>query len=491
MPKTKLPRFFVGKADDEPSPGPSSPVRIVDHFVTAGRHHVETEYIVAVDMAGNMVTVGENELQDGSSDLQAQLAFSNVTQPMTRALAINQFYLFSVELIERPADAPGINDPIYLYGNIVGPVPENTSATPIPGQLTVTRADLLAGILASAPYAFHYDASGTGQTWSRCFSLLLPGGREDEILRGDSIVLAYPMPPSDVFSIDGSNEMAVAQLLYDILTDLKAESALHEARHQRLSGTIIPVPSRAALEAQLEAKGYVIKGDFAIRKGLSSNKFAGALEGIFGSFMKDKLELPPQGTFEQLLDIAKYTLETMPGWPPTQTRALRNLCQKASAELLARASSASSTFTALAPCGNTPQLAKKRVHDWLRDFANARTGAAPDYGADSEYSVSTASSLSGQKKPTGAQGNFVGSAASSAKSAPVNAANPPKNKGAAKPLATQSKSGAKRPLGQPEQSAPSWLDDFSDEPDIPKTEEKKKKQSKNDEKPAEWMDDFK
>ena len=414
MSKTRLPRFFIAKTSEDDAPtAPSSPVRIVDHFITAGRHRTEAEYIVSIDINGNLTTVGEREMQESASDLQSQLAYNGVAQPMTRALAINEFYVFNVELIDRPADAPGINDPIYLYGNILGPIPGAEPPLSIPGQLTVTRADILGGILAAAPYAFHYEGSQAVRAFSRCFNILLPGGREDEIARGDSIVVAYPLPPSDLLTSDGSNELSIAQLLYDILSDIKKELAQLNGRAHRLQNQVLPVPNRAALESELEAKGYVIKGDQAVKKIGGNNKFVGMLAEAFGSSMKDKLDLPAQGSIEDLLEIARYAVETLPGWPPPQTKKLRNMCQLATPEMMERASAPKSESVFVASHGSCeaprPQLPRKRPEEWLRDFrqpqANSSPPALPPSSSSAGSSLSAYASNSAASSPSGSKPN--------------------------------------------------------------------------------------
>lgn len=370
MAKSQFPRFFIANSVDGQPEAPTTPVRVVDHFITAGRHRAEAEYVIAIDMNGNPCTIGERELQENGNELQAQLAYSGVTQPLTRALSINQFYVFTIEYFERPDDAPGFNDPVHLYGNIFGPVPDDAAPLATPGQLTVTRADILTGLLASASYPFHYES--TGGLWSRCFNLLLPGGREDETSRGDSLILAYPIPTSGVLSADGSNELTAMQLLYDVLFDLRAELERHQIRHHHLHDIVLPVPSRKALETQLEGKGYVIKGDLAIRKPGGNNMVVGALTQIFKS-LEDRMELPPQATIEQLLEIAKSTLTSVRGWPPPQSQQIQAKTSKASAELMARAASprGASNLPQIPVCGSTPQRARKSPQDWVRDFSGA------------------------------------------------------------------------------------------------------------------------
>ncbi len=500
MSKSQLPRFFIANSvDGEPEP-PTTPVRVVDHFITAGRHRAETEYVIAVDMNGNPCTIGERELEDNGSELHAQLAYSGVTLPLTRALAINQFYVFTIEYFERPDDAPGFNDPVHLYGNIFGPVPDDSAPLATPGQLTVTRADILAGMLASAPYPFHYQS--TGGLWSRCFNMLLPGGREDETSRGDSLVLAYPIPTAGVLSADGSNELTAMQLLYDVLFDLRAELERHQMRRHRLQDMILPVPSRRALETQLEGKGYVIKGDVAIRnKGGSNNKVVGALSQIFKS-LEDRMDLPPQATMEQLLEIARMTLSTLPSWPPAQSRSIQSKTSQASAELMARASSpkGASNLPQIPVCGSTPQRARKSAEDWVRDFS----------GASGKPSVNPVPPLPHPKTGPLAGANFskkTGETHSTSRAVPSehhDAAATRTNAG--EPKSSSSAGGA---ASAP---APDWMADFGAHEQRPanlvqprkddkqsnggdtkksaaqKIEPKKKEESKSN---PDWMDDFK
>ncbi len=64
------------------------------------------------------------------------------------------------------------------------------SARGIEGQLTINRMDLLAGIVDSAKFAFNYQSVISGSETQRCFNLLLPGDREEEIAQGKGLVMA-------------------------------------------------------------------------------------------------------------------------------------------------------------------------------------------------------------------------------------------------------------------------------------------------------------
>ena len=501
MSKSPLPRFFIANSVDGAPEPPTTPVRVVDHFITAGRHRAEAEYVIAIDMNGNPCTIGERELEENGSELHAQLAYSGVTQPRTRALSVNQFYVFTIEYFERPDDAPGFNDPVHLYGNLFGPVPDDAAPLATPGQLTVTRADILSGLLASAPYPFHYES--TGGLWSRCFNLLLPGGREDETTRGDSLILAYPIPTAGVLSADGSNELTAMQLLYDVLFDLKEELERHQIRRHRLQDMILPVPSRKALETQLEGKGYVIKGDIAVRaKGGSSNKVVGALSQIFKS-LEDRLELPPQATIDQLLDIAKMALGTLPGWPLPQSRAIQAKTSLASAELMARAASprGASNLPQIPTCGSTPQRSRKSPQEWLRDFGS---GAKPQVPATPPLPHPQTGPLAGSNlgKKTG-EFNKKASAGSqqnsSAPSRPIthsSTQNAETSKASASQPDWMSDFGADReqvPEEPPLKASANVVKERSSSPDSKKSPERKTEPKKNEESHSDpdWMDDFK
>src|SRR5262249_32282812 len=155
------------------------------------------------------------------------------------------------------------------------------------------------------------------------FHLLLPGDREDEIRRGAGIVLAYPLLPPELTLNDVSNELVVSQLLYDILVSLKEDLEREQIVHP-LRSIVLPVPSRTTLERQLISQGYEIKGGTAVKKAESGGGFQGLLATVFGQFMSDRLDLPPEGGTDDFLNLAVTTLNTLPGWPSPRVSVLRS-----------------------------------------------------------------------------------------------------------------------------------------------------------------------
>lgn len=336
MTRPQLPRFFIARADAHAAVKVPSevatPIHIVDVFFVGHRHLEEREWAVAVDGFGNLGALPYDDRSLFSAALQNELAFHEVSanQP-ARLLEASDVFLFNLQLVEQPPGTPGWNDPVYLYGTLYGPCPASAKemAGGVEGQLTVTRGDLLDGLVQGAAHAFRYAGlSSARDQVSRCFHLMLPGDIEDEVRRGAGLVLAYPLLPPELIGNDVSNEIVVKQLLYDLLSALKEDIATEQSAHP-LSSLVLPVPSRHALEQQLKARGYSIEGSTATRKVEKGEGFKGLLASVFGSLMADRLELPPEGEAEDFLALARSALQTFPGWPSPRNVALRNCVKPA------------------------------------------------------------------------------------------------------------------------------------------------------------------
>ena len=149
MTKLNLPRYFVARSDSQPAVPRAEnfiPLYALDNFFAGGRHLQEQEWVVSVDAAGILRATNGDQINQLSSDIQSQIAFSEVaTEGKIRLVETVEFYLFNIQLLEQAAGAPGLNDPIYLYGTLHGPYPQSAGqdAYVIEGQLTVTRSDLL------------------------------------------------------------------------------------------------------------------------------------------------------------------------------------------------------------------------------------------------------------------------------------------------------------------------------------------------------------
>lgn len=350
MAQRTTPRYFAGRPDDARNvlPAEIDPTQVIDNFFVGGRVVTEQEWAVTVDPYGRLQGWVLSNKDVLAPELQGQLAYNDVAcASRVRCLDARNFWLFHMELLEQPSDAPGLNDPVYLYGTLYGPYPE-AGAAPSPGiegQLTVTRADLLDGIVAGAGFAFKLAPEGEAGPASRAFNVLLPGDRDEEIAQGCGLVMMYPLHPAEMISTGTANELIVAQLLYDILSSLKDDVVRNKVNNP-LRSIVLPVPNRFVMEQNLAAQGYKIKGDTAVRNKaamLLPNQnplFTGMLQSVFGDIAQDKLELPPEGTVDDLIQIANECIYKLPGWPPQRTVQLRSRCQPVSSDVRARAANA-------------------------------------------------------------------------------------------------------------------------------------------------------
>ena len=252
--------------------------------------------------------------------------------------------------------------------------------------MLVTRGDLLDGLTRGAGHAFRYAGlGGTDDQVSRCFHAMLPGGDEEDVRRGAGVVLAYPLFPAEMLAADASNEVVVEHLLYDILGQLKDDLAREHTEHP-LRSRVLPVPDREALERQLQAQGYEIKGDRAVKKVEEGEGFRGVLASVFGALMSDELELPPEAGVDEFLSIARLTLEAAPGWPSPRSVALQSLVKPAPARRGERPPTPPVVRTPQPssqprPARVTPRPAARPDGPpaWMRDFiaAHRQPGAPP------------------------------------------------------------------------------------------------------------------
>ena len=378
-----LPRYFVGRADAQDSgnlpDGPLSPAHIVDNFFIGSRHLEEREWIVAVDILGGLQFLSGAQRTSLPEPAQHELAFNEISNANGRRLIdTSEIFLFDLQLLEQPAGVPGWNDPVYLYGRLYGPYPGSAGEPQVgvEGQLTLTRGDLLQGLIDETTNAFRYAGTSAlaGQS-SRCLHLLLPGDAEEEVRRGAGLILAYPLLPAALITADVSNEIVINQLVYDLLSALKDDLEREQAEHP-LRRMTLPVPSRASLEQQLRLQGYEIEGDTARKKPDTGEGFKGILASVFGALTGDRLDLPPEAEVDEFLDLARRTLMSLPGWPSPRARALRDCVRPAPARREVR-------HPPMPPC--TPQLSAplppvraphptRRSHEppeWMKDFISA------------------------------------------------------------------------------------------------------------------------
>lgn len=365
---------------------------------------VEREWVVTIDSAGYLKASDGEKLGALPANVQQDLAFNEVIgSAASRTLDSSHVYLFYLEALEQPPETPGLNDPVYLYGTLYGPYPSSSSesARGIDGQLTINRMDLLAGIVDSAKFAFNYQSDISGHETQRCFNLLLPGDREEEIAQGKGLVMAYPLMPAEVVMGEPWNELVVCGLIFDILSALKEDLEKEKVNHP-LRNIILPVPNRAWVEQELVSNGYAIKGNVATRLPGANTGIPKMLSYALGHLIKDKTTLPPQGSINDYIAIAETTIKNLPGFPPTRLKALRNRVRPVSPEARAQGSRTKSAphqparipvgQTFPAQMGNAPPA--KKV-DWMQDFISKHRPA----GAG-ETRLTTMSGLAGSRTNT-------------------------------------------------------------------------------------------
>jgi hypothetical protein len=324
-----LPTYFIASSDRtarsaEP-PDISASTHIVDVFRTAEGGERSNEWVVTVDALGSLQAFRCDERAAFPQALQSELAFQElISSNASRVLHVREFYLIGARYLDQPAQAPGVNDPVQLFGTLYGPYRnvQDFAINALDGQLTLTRADLLDALLRGAPHAFRYPSpSGENRNAPRCLHMALPLDREEAIADGRGVALAYLLMPADLMLSDAANEVLAAQMIYELLSAFKQDFRKEAPQHP-LVGIDLPVPSRPILERQLQAEGYVIQGEEAIKQSAKPSTFTGFLASVFGVNEK-RLKLPAEGRLEDFLRLAHITLQALPGWPTPRAAALR------------------------------------------------------------------------------------------------------------------------------------------------------------------------
>jgi hypothetical protein len=229
--------------------------------------------------------------------VQAQLAFHETAGRRSRPLPVESLCLFEAQMVEHAPDLPGFNDPLLVHGTLIGPfAPDTALVVRTPGHLTVTRADVLQGLVAGAPFAFQHADRLTGKS-ARAFHVVLPGDREERLREGHGAVLAFPLLGADPI-LGASNEAVVDEMLYAVLAAMWRDVARESPPPPREPDEL-PVPSRAVHESRLTAQGFSIEGEAAVRrKG----------RGWRSMFATERRRLPAQGDTDVFLALATEAL---------------------------------------------------------------------------------------------------------------------------------------------------------------------------------------
>lgn len=394
MQQRPLPKYFLSRAGaPNPARQPQAPAHVVDCFHISNSYTVGQEWIIATDSLGNLQALPDGNRTHLPAEVQTELAWFEMSGYGKRQIEAAEVYLFYLQVMEQLPEAPGLNDLIYLYGTLFGPYPSASPVAGIEGQLTITRADLLEGMLLGAEFPFRF--SGDGEGTPRCFHLPLCADSADEIRQGRGVVIAYPLLPPELTVTDVTNELFACRLIYDTLNALKEDAAEERISHP-LNQITLPVPSRPMLEQQLQAEGYEIKDDKAVRKSKRDDEESGLLASMFRTLLSESLKLPPEGRPEDFIELARLTLQALPGWPTARAFALRNLIKPAS--LASSYRTINPPPVSSQPVSSRPRLPRRTepvTNDppiWVQDFIVTHQGsnaAKPHLTSNSAYDTNS------------------------------------------------------------------------------------------------------
>ncbi|NMO15386.1 hypothetical protein HG543_11045 [Pyxidicoccus fallax] len=371
------PRYFVPHAASaaEPVPSDASAIaHVVDVFHLDARHLLEQEWIVGLDAVGNVHVVPASQRDLLPVETRAQLTHHEVASGRTpRRIAAAELYFFAVELVEHPSDAEGFNDPVYLYGHLSGPWPGDAPMR-VPGQLTVTRGDVLSGLVHGAAEAFHYVQTPESPAAPRGYHALLPGDRSERLAEGRGLVLAWPAVPPELQVSNASNGPMVARILHDVLTQLQ-EDAHANGGPAALARMELPVPSRAMAIADLEMRGYEVKGDVAILR----RNHPGLLTRMAEWLRAEKVKVPTEAGAPGFLEVARAALSALPGWPSESERVLRARVRPGGSAPVPTSPGIPAVAAPVTPRPLPPRAPPKppRPDEWMKDFLNAHAASHP------------------------------------------------------------------------------------------------------------------
>jgi hypothetical protein len=348
----------------------------VDLLVLASPAGDAREWVIGTDALGSLLAVPASERAQLPASVQAQLAHHEVASGRRpRQLAARGLFLFAVELAEHPASDEGLNDPVYLYGTLSGPWGE-AGAQRVPGQLALTRGDLLEGFVQGAPHAFRYAAPPERGEPPRAFHALLPGDRPELLAEGEGLVLAYPVVPAELQEGHAANGAQVASLLHDVLLQLQEDVRKGGGGGPlaALASLALPVPSRALAIAELELDGWSVQGDVATRR--SGRR---GLAGKVADWLGERMAVPREAPPSEFLSLAGQALSALPGWPGEAQRALRARVHRGGAGAPATGPAPRAAPAPMRPVPPRAPAAPARKEDWMRDFlaVHAPAGGPP------------------------------------------------------------------------------------------------------------------
>lgn len=325
---TRWPSRFTPARTEPPGGGDETRIgQTLDLFSLGDRVLRERTVAVGVDPAGRLTTADPRDPSCFFDGAHQQLVLHQVSAKAgPRHLALDGLWLFDLQVVEQVTDPSTLNDPVFLYGTLFGPM----GAGPLEarkGQLAVTRADVLEAFVRSMEHRFGSGARTDGGPTDKSHSLLLPGDADEALDRGDGFILAVPVPPPELADTHG-NGAQVRFVVHQVLAQVQADV------------------------------------DGRKRSVLSKLFVAGP-----------KVAPEPHASTERLVECSKAALALIDGWPAPRVSALFSRVRPPVAFGQHVVTPVSSSLGA-AP--KRHDLA--RDDDWMKDFVaeHAREGRAPN-----------------------------------------------------------------------------------------------------------------
>ncbi|MBI5497744.1 MAG: hypothetical protein HY904_22245 [Deltaproteobacteria bacterium] len=306
-PEHQPPRFFAPSGPPVAIPPPPAQARVVDRFL-----YEREPWVSRLDDAGHLHATREDAVRARGGDV-VRLLNAHELAGAARTFRIRGIWLAQFTAIETTLDTPGINDSIELRGRLHGPFP---SGQPFswPGRLTVTRAELLDGLVRGLAHAFRVSLSATAE--ESVVGAVLPGGDLAATVDRHGVILAYPCGGDDTWAAAG-NQAQVRQFFYALLDQMRAEQAAERPR--RLAAAQVPAPDQAWMEARYRERGYRVQNGTAVRK----------RSGMVGRFFPERVAVAAQGTARDFAVLSQVALGEAEGWPSARCRALAPLVEAA------------------------------------------------------------------------------------------------------------------------------------------------------------------